>query len=90
MNRFYFKKPRLAGVLVSFAGPFSNLVVASLGYLIWYGLMASGVEVSSYIEPFFEILIRLNLVLFVFNLLPFPPLDGYRIIEDLVSVKSTC
>jgi Zn-dependent protease len=22
-------------------------------------------------------------VLFVFNLLPFPPLDGYRIIEDL-------
>lgn len=27
----------------------------------------------------------LNLVLFVFNLLPFPPLDGYRIIEDLVT-----
>ena len=23
------------------------------------------------------------MVLFVFNLLPFPPLDGYRIIEDL-------
>jgi Zn-dependent protease len=27
--------------------------------------------------------IYLNVVLFVFNLLPFPPLDGYRIIEDL-------
>ena len=23
-------------------------------------------------------------VLFLFNLLPFPPLDGYRIVEDLV------
>ena len=32
-------------------------------------------------------LIHLNLVLFVFNLLPFPPLDGYRIIEDLVSTN---
>lgn len=85
VNRFYFKKPRIAGILVSFAGPFSNLLVASLGYLIWYGLMAAGIEVSTYMDPFFEMLIRLNLVLFVFNLLPFPPLDGYRIIEDVVS-----
>lgn len=85
VNRFYFKKPRLAGVLVSFAGPFSNLVVACLGYIIPFGLIASGVEISSYLAPFFDMLIYLNLVLFVFNLLPFPPLDGYRIIEDLVS-----
>ena len=25
------------------------------------------------------------MLLFVFNLLPLPPLDGYRIVEDLVS-----
>ncbi|MFB5283497.1 MULTISPECIES: site-2 protease family protein [Peribacillus] len=85
VNRFYFKNPRLAGILVSFAGPFSNLVVASIGYFVWYGLLAAGVEISPLIVPFFEMLIWLNLVLFVFNLLPFPPLDGYRIIEDLVS-----
>ena len=25
----------------------------------------------------------LNIVLLVFNLLPIPPLDGYRVVEDL-------
>lgn len=35
VNRFHFKNPKLAGVLVSFAGPFSNLIVAFLGFLIF-------------------------------------------------------
>ncbi|MDF2726331.1 MAG: zinc metalloprotease, partial [Paenibacillus sp.] len=35
------------------------------------------------IEVFLSRLIQLNLVLFLFNLIPLPPLDGYRIIEDL-------
>jgi Zn-dependent protease len=87
VNRFHFKNPKLAGVLVSFAGPFSNLVVAFLGFLIFYGLLAAGVgpELPFFVEPFLNILINLNVLLFVFNLLPLPPLDGYRIIQDLVS-----
>ncbi|MBT2614960.1 MULTISPECIES: site-2 protease family protein [unclassified Bacillus (in: firmicutes)] len=88
VNRFHFKNPKLAGVLVSFAGPFSNLLVAILGYLIFYGLLAAGVgpELPFFVEPFLNILINLNVLLFVFNLLPLPPLDGYRIVQDLVSV----
>ena len=85
VNRFFFKKPRIAGVTVSFAGPFSNFVMASLAYLILYALMASGLGAGmpSFVPDFLEIFIQLNLVLFVFNLLPLPPLDGYRIVEDL-------
>jgi len=87
VNRFHFKNPKLAGVLVSFAGPFSNLIVAILAYFIFYGLLAAGVgpDLPFFVEPFLSMLINLNVLLFVFNLIPLPPLDGYRIVQDLVS-----
>lgn len=83
VNRFYFKKPRLAGILVSAAGPLSNLILASLGFIVGYGLMRFSVGYSAYFDEFLMIFINLNIVLFIFNLIPLPPLDGYRIIEDL-------
>jgi Zn-dependent protease len=82
VNRFYFKKPRLAGVLVSIAGPLSNLILASLGFIVGYAFSRFGAPSSNFIY-FLNLFIQLNVVLFVFNLLPFPPLDGYRILEDL-------
>lgn len=84
VNRFFFKKPRLAGVLVSVAGPLSNLILACIGFLAAYLVSWAGfAENAIGFYEFLDIFIWLNLVLFVFNLLPFPPLDGYRIIEDL-------
>ncbi|MFD1735120.1 site-2 protease family protein [Bacillus salitolerans] len=89
VNRFFFKNPRLAGVLVSIAGPMSNFILAFLAFVIWFSLEALGVTdgfsigMIEMISQFFNIFISLNIVLFVFNLLPFPPLDGYRIVEDL-------
>ncbi|MFJ7725974.1 site-2 protease family protein [Neobacillus sp. NPDC097160] len=83
VNRFFFKKPRLAGVLVSVAGPLSNLILSAIGFGVAYGLNRFGVNASDNFYDFLEIFIQLNIVLFIFNLLPLPPLDGYRIIEDL-------
>lgn len=88
VNRFFFKNPRLAGVLVSIAGPLSNLLIAFVGYFLLV-LIANDVisipnQLSIVVDRFLNILVSLNIILFVFNLLPFPPLDGYRIIEDLV------
>lgn len=89
VNRSYFKRPRLAGVLVSVAGPLSNLVIAFLGTTIWYILLATNAVAAlpefyvNGLQDFFNIFVSLNVMLFIFNLLPFPPLDGYRIIEDL-------
>lgn len=90
VNRFFFKRPRLAGVLVSVAGPLSNLLLAFLGTAIVNILYVSGImtmvpgNYAEQLEMFFGIFVSLNVMLFLFNLLPFPPLDGYRIIEDLV------
>lgn len=91
VNRFYFKNPRLAGVLTTLAGPVSNLVVAFVALSIWHALSFFGL-LNSLSDPAYSIwenlvgyTVSLNVWLFVFNLIPFPPLDGYRIIEDLVS-----
>ena len=43
--------------------------------------------VQQAIGHFSYYLITINLLLFLFNLIPVPPLDGYRIIEDLVPLK---
>ncbi|MFD0050814.1 site-2 protease family protein [Actinomycetes bacterium NPDC127524] len=85
VNHFNFKRPRLAGILVSFAGPLSNLLLAVFALLIWYILVASGADADMpfYVTSFFNTFYQLNIVLFVFNMLPLPPLDGYRILQDL-------
>lgn len=90
VNRFYFKKPRLAGILVSLAGPLSNLIIAFIGMVgsvILFNLNSTDAlsgNIVEGIDRFLTILVNLNILLFIFNLIPLPPLDGYRIIEDLV------
>ncbi|ETI65965.1 site-2 protease family protein [Neobacillus vireti] len=83
VNRFFFKRPRLASILVSVAGPLANLVLAAIGFLIAFGFGRFGILQSVNFYHFLDIFTQLNIVLFVFNLLPLPPLDGYRILEDL-------
>jgi Zn-dependent protease len=93
INRANFKKPRLMGIIVSAVGPISNLLIAFIGLLIIYLLSyyhvvdGTSVGVQKAISLFFNKLIILNLVLFLFNLLPLPPLDGYRIVQDLLPLE---
>jgi Zn-dependent protease len=82
VNRYQFKRPRLAGVLVSIAGPLSNLLLSVIGLIIYIAILHAGKDPANFLR-FLVLFINLNMVLFIFNLLPFPPLDGYRILEDL-------
>ncbi|OEF99869.1 zinc metalloprotease [Vulcanibacillus modesticaldus] len=89
VNYFVFRNKRLARVLVSLAGPLSNLLLAIITMGFWYGLYRYGIftymseDNFLYISKSFNVIISLNIVLFIFNLLPIPPLDGYKVLEDL-------
>ncbi|MGO4544406.1 site-2 protease family protein [Paenibacillus sp. 2TAB23] len=93
VNPSNFNNPRLMGIIVTAAGPISNLLVGIISVFIIIGIGASGildnssVGVVSAISLAFNYIISINFLLFVFNLIPLPPLDGYRIVADLVPFK---
>jgi len=71
---------RTASILVSLAGPVSNLLLAILALLLIRLGLLPGVFLSSFATAFAFI----NVALFVFNLIPVPPLDGSHILYALV------
>ena len=89
VNRNKFKNNFRDDAIVSFAGPFSNLIFAILAYAIYLVITLSGIEVSSIIYNIFRLTIIFNVFLFCFNLLPIPPLDGSHILFDLFPNKYT-
>ncbi|MDL2718146.1 MAG: site-2 protease family protein [Acidobacteriota bacterium] len=80
--------PRRANLLVSAAGPLSNLLLALL-FGAGFALL-KGVEISSKASPLyplsliFGLSVLVNVSLAIFNLLPIPPLDGFGVVESLV------
>jgi Zn-dependent protease len=81
-NPEYLRRPRLYKALIAAAGPFSNLalgiifvlIVKALFFLIGWNAFS---EIVIYI---FYYAAAINFGLFVFNLLPIPPLDGSHIV----------
>ncbi|WP_245827599.1 site-2 protease family protein [Paenisporosarcina indica] len=82
VNSFYFSTRRLQSIIVSLVGPLSNFVLAFIGFTVWYFM-----PMSTSLEAFLNIFVILNVVLGAFNLLPLPPLDGYRIVSSLLPAK---
>lgn len=81
----YFKNPKKGMAITALAGPASNFVLAYLSTLFYSGLYAvmavkGESQGLSLALDFFRILILLNIGLGIFNLIPFPPLDGSKVL----------
>jgi len=84
VNPYNFKRGEKDNVLVSFAGPASNIILALVAFIlsivVIYLLKATGSQVFIAAFKFLNVIILLNLILANFNLLPIPPLDGSHIL----------
>lgn len=81
VNSANFKHPVRDSALTALAGPMSNFVLAfGLAFFLKFMAFYLPYEVSRFLWTLFD----LNLFLGIFNLFPFPPLDGSKIIGVFV------
>ncbi len=87
----YFKNRRLGTILTAAAGPLSNIVFCFITYLI-YGILFLLAEQNSvtWLAVFSQLFLYMaiyNATFAVFNLIPFPPLDGSKILGEMLPMK---
>jgi len=83
IDPFNFRNPKRDEIIVSFAGPASNLILAIL-----LALIVRFIPLNPLVTTFFSSLIQLNIILAIFNLIPIPPLDGSHIFLNLLPENS--
>jgi Zn-dependent protease len=91
-SRFSRSKTIKQGImLTSLAGPMSNLVLAAISLIIFNLILTLLIVLNAVNTSFADVVVQLrnfmftaNVTLAVFNLLPVPPLDGYKIFGSLL------
>lgn len=82
VNGGNFRHPRLGSIIVTLAGPVSNLVLAIICLLA-----ARAVPFDGFVGKLLAWGFMVNGLLFIFNLIPIPPLDGGRIVQNLLPYR---
>jgi Zn-dependent protease len=99
VNPLNLKDPRRDNLIISIAGPASNISVAVVAFIILKILInlnpslfySTGGGLSSLLSPLITIVyytIVINVILAIFNLIPIPPLDGSGVVMGLISEEA--
>lgn len=84
----HFKNVRAGTFWVSFAGPLANIILMLVSAFIFAVLVTKVSPDFSYHTIFGDMLkqsIYINVLLAVFNLIPFPPLDGSKMVSAMLN-----
>lgn len=87
VNYSNLKKPKRDMMLISVAGPLSNVLLAILFGCISILVLQINHEFAYSVAQFTSYITMTSVVLGVFNMLPIPPLDGSKVIIPLFSKK---
>lgn len=87
INPIYYKHYKRDMSIVSLAGVFMNLVLAFVFSGVWFftsaKISASTNMFMVFLKYFIYFMLSLNLSLFVFNLIPIYPLDGFNFLKAI-------
>ena len=82
---FNLKNPQRDAAIISFAGPVSNIVLATAVSLILRAFLSGPYAMVAYI--IIQPIIIMNVFLAIFNLVPIHPLDGFKIVGGLLPAE---
>ncbi len=80
------RNPKRDMVWVALAGPGANLVQAMMWGVLFIALRGNGEEADFFMRMA-DAGVKINVLMFVFNLFPLPPLDGGRILVGLLPMR---
>ena len=83
VNTRNFTNPRKDEIIVSLAGVITNILIAFIATGLW--LVCSVYVNNEIIITLIEYIVVINISLFIFNLIPVPPLDGFHVAECILS-----
>jgi Zn-dependent protease len=89
VDPFNLKEGRKDMAIVSLAGPATNFLIAIVAAILmkFWNIVPIDGSIGSFIGWFLLTVVRLNLLLGIFNLIPIPPLDGSKIFSLILPEK---